>query len=46
MDQIETCRTCLSKSDKLTSVNEKINLDGDELNLCDILETCTNLQVS
>lgn len=45
MENEETCRTCLSKSDKLTSVDKKINLDGDDLNLCEILETCTNLQV-
>lgn len=45
MDLEDTCRTCLTKTDKVTNLNKRINLDGDELNLCDILEACTTLKV-
>lgn len=40
-----TCRTCLAKTEKLTSLDKKINLDGETLDLCEILDTCTNLKI-
>lgn len=46
-DVLNVCRTCLTNysQENLTSIFHNINLDGEVLELQEMLEQCTKLQV-
>lgn len=45
MSSETTCRTCLMKTEKHTSLEKNIEIDGTLFNMCEILIICTGLKV-